>query len=212
MTSQSRVARPPHIADWLLSLFAITGSESILGDLQEEFSLQASRSGFAFARRWYRWQTMRTLLHLAVVSARTSPCLTAFAVAAGFLLRRTLGPLVDPAMFALIERFQLFDRHFDAYRFLASTGIDLAHLIAFLIVGFVVAFVAREAEIVATTILAMIYAAMAIFASAYIVSKTGDAAMLWRLTWYFADSCAVVVAGVIVRTERIIHVSGPSRI
>lgn len=128
MTSQSRVDRPPRIADWMLNLFAATPeAESILGDLQEEFSLQASRSGSAFAQRWYWRQTIRTLLHLAVLSARTSPWLTAFAVAAGFLLRRILAPLVDPAMFALHERSHLFDRHFDAYRFLASTGIDLAH-------------------------------------------------------------------------------------
>jgi hypothetical protein len=182
MTSQSRVDHPPRIADWLLSLFALAGSDTIIGDLHEEFSLQLSKSGSATARRWYWRQTLKTVAHLVRISARTHPWLTAFAVLAGFLLRRILAPLIDPAMFALLERIQLFDRHFDAYRFLASTGIDLAHLVAFLMVGFVVAFVATEAEIVATTILAMIYAAMAIFASAYVVSKTGDTAMLWRLT------------------------------
>ncbi|QNI32561.1 hypothetical protein H7849_00580 [Alloacidobacterium dinghuense] len=203
MASESRAARPPRIADWLISLFAVLDeAESILGDLQEEFSLKVSRFGLAFARRWYWSQTLRTVVHLASVSARTRPWLTASAVVGGFLVRKVLGPLVEPAMFALIERSQLLERHFGAYKFFASTGIDAAHLLVFLIVGFVVALVAGEVEIVATTTLAMIYAAMAVVASVYIVSSTRDSAMLWRLTWYFADSFAIVLAGVIIRTRR----------
>ena len=212
MTSQSRDARPPRIADWLITLFVIGEDESILGDLQEEFSLQVSRSGSAFARRWYRRQTTRTVLHLASISARTRPWLAASAVAGGFLLRKVLGPLIEPVMFALLDRYQVFERHFDAYRFFSSTGIDVAHLVVFLLVGFVVAFVAKEAEIVATTILAVIYAAMAVVASVYIVSRTGDSEMLWRLTWYFADSFAIVLAGVTVRMRRITHTSRPSSV
>jgi hypothetical protein len=204
MKPQSRITMPPRAAEWLIRLFAAMGeAESILGDLQEEFSLQASRLGSAFARRWYWRQTVRTVVHLASLSTRTHPWLTASAVAGGFLARKVLAPLVEPAMFALLDRTELFERHFAVYRFFASKGIDMAHLAVFLMVGFAVALVAKEAEIVAATMLATIYGAMAIFASAYIVSKTGDTAMLWRLTWYFADSLAIVLAGVLVRTWRI---------
>jgi hypothetical protein len=204
MKPQSRITGPPRAAEWLIRLFAVVReAESILGDLQEEFSLQASRFGSAFARRWYWRQTVKTVVHLAGLCTRTHPWLTASAVTGGFLARKVLGPLVEPALFALLDQTELFERHFAVYRFFASTGIDIAHLTVFLMVGFAVALVAREAEIIAATMLATIYGAMAIFASAYIVSKTGDTAMLWRLTWYFADSLAIVLAGVLIRTWRV---------
>jgi hypothetical protein len=42
------------------------------------------------------------------------------------------------------------------------------------------------------------------------VTSTGDDATLWRLTWYFADSLAIVTAGAIVRTYRLAATSHPS--
>jgi hypothetical protein len=115
-------------------------------------------------------------------------------------------------MFALLDRCQVFEHHFSAYRFFASTGIDVAHLLVFLLVGFVVALVAKEAEIVATTTLAMIYGAMVVVASVNFVTTTGDSALLWRLTWYFADSFAIVLAGVIVRMRRMTPTPRPSNV
>ncbi len=89
------------------------------------------------------------------------------------------------------------------YLFFASTGIDIAHLLSFLLIGFVVAFVARRNEMMASIALALIYAAMAIFGSVYVAVKTADGSLLWRLNWYFADSFAIVIAGTIVRTHRL---------
>jgi hypothetical protein len=129
--------------------------------------------------------------------------LTAAAVAGGFLLRKLVGPLVGSAIFAVLERFQVYEYHFSTYRFFASTGLDIAHLITFLSIGFVVAFVTRGREMVATITLGLIFGAMAVVGSVYILSRTGDAASLWRLTWYFADAFAVLTAGAIVRTHRL---------
>jgi hypothetical protein len=62
-------------------------AESIQDDLIEEFSLLASKSGVASARRWYWRQTMKTVPPLAGVGFRTAPWMTTAAVVGGFLLR-----------------------------------------------------------------------------------------------------------------------------
>jgi len=85
MTSPPDLVRPPRLATWLVNLFASTEEESILGDLLEEYSDLASKSGVAFARRWYWRQTMKTIAHLADTGFRVAPWSTAAAVAGGFL-------------------------------------------------------------------------------------------------------------------------------
>jgi hypothetical protein len=53
MTFQAEFVQPPRIAVWLVNLFTpAEEAESILGDLLEEFSHLASKSGVAFARSW----------------------------------------------------------------------------------------------------------------------------------------------------------------
>ncbi len=205
MTSHLDFVSPPSVAIWLLNLFAFgEKGESILGDLLEEFSFIVAKSGVSAARRWYWRQTVKTVPRLASFGFRTAPWVTAAAVAGGFLLRKLVGPLVGTAMFAVLERCQVFfERHFDAYMFFASTGLDICHLFTFLCIGFFVALAAREREMVATMALGLIFGAMAVFASVYIVTRFRDGASLWRLTWYFADAFAVVIAGAIVRTHRL---------
>jgi hypothetical protein len=211
MTSPPHLVQPPRIAVWLLNLFALgEEAESILGDLLEEFSLLAPQSGVASARRWYWRQTIKTVPRLARVGFRTAPWLTTAAVVGGFLLRKLLGPLVEPSIFAVLERYRVFEHHFATYMFFASTGIDIGHLITFLFIGFAVALVSRQREMVATMALALIFGAMAVVGSVYIVTRTGNDALLWRLTWYFADAFAIVIAGAVVRTHRLAAASRPS--
>jgi hypothetical protein len=213
MNSRQHLAQPPSIAVWLINLFAIgETAESILGDLLEEFSLLASSSGLRFARNWFWRQTLRTLPRLAGQSVRSAPWLTVVAIVGGFSLRKLIAPLIGRAIFAIVERYQaFFQHHFHAYLFFASTGIDIAHLLSFLLIGFVVALVARRNEMLATIALAAIYAAMAIFGSVYVAIKTSDGSLLWRLNWYFADSLGYVVAGAIVRTHRLTAAPRPTK-
>ncbi len=210
MKSPSEFAQPPRVAVWLLNLFALEEEgESILGDLLEEFSLLASKSGIAFARRWYWRQTVKTLPQLAGVGFRSAPLLTTTAIVGGFLLRKLVGPLVGPAIFAVLEWGKVYDHHFTTYLFFAQTGIDIAHLITFSVIGFVVALAAREREMVATITLGSIFAAMAVVAFVYIISGAGDSAVLWRLPWYAGDSFAIVIAGAVVKTRRLGRAAGP---
>jgi hypothetical protein len=205
MTSQPPSVHPPLIAFWLMSLFAIgEEGESILGDLHEEISLVAAKSGARSARSWYWRQTITTVPRLANLAFRSAPWRTLAAVAAGLLLRKLIAPLVGSATFAVLYRYEAFcEHHFRAYLFFASTGLDIEHLISFLLIGFIVAFAVREREMVSTAMLAMIFAAMAVIGSTYAAIRSGDGALLWRLTWYFADSAAIVVAGAIVRMHRL---------
>jgi hypothetical protein len=211
MRSQPVFAQPPRIAVWLISIFALTEeAESILGDLLEEFSLLASTSGVSSARKWYWRQTIKTVPRLAGSGFSTAPWLIAAAVVGGFLLRKLVAPLVEPAIFAVLDRYQVFERHLSAYRFFVSPGIDIAHLITFLLIGFIVAAVAKRREMVATIVLALYWAALSVAGSIIAATRTGNDALLWRLTWYFADSLAIVIAGAIVRMHRVAAKSSPS--
>lgn len=212
MTSQSNPVQPPPVAVWLIRLFTLPEeAESILGDLLEEFSALAFKSGVRSARNWYWRQTIKTLPRLTGFGLRNAPWTTFAAIAGGFLLRKLVAPRIDPATFAVLERWHLFfEHHFGAYLFFASTGIDIEHLITFLLIGFVVAFAAKEREIVTTAMLALIFGVMALVGSLYAAIRTGDGTMLWRLTWYFADSLVIVVAGAIVRMHRLAARSRPS--
>jgi hypothetical protein len=204
MTSQSQFVQPPRFAVWLLTLFALDDeAESILGDLLEEFSLLASKLGVPFARRWYWRQTLKTVLQLAVLGFRTAPWLTTAAVAAGFFLRKLVAPWVEPPIFAVLEKYHVYEHHFSVYMFFASTGIDIGHFITFLFVGFIVAFVARGREMVATMALGLIFGAMVVVALPVEVMRFGYAMPLSRVMVYFADSLAIVIAGVIVRRHRL---------
>lgn len=212
MTSQSHFVQPPRVAVWLISLFAFAETgEAIMGDLHEEFSLLVPQAGTSSARSWYWRQTIKTIPRLAGLGFRSAPWVSIAAVAGGYLLRKSVGPLVGRVTFAVLKRCRIvFEGHHGAYLFFATTGQDIAHLITFLLIGIIVALAARERETVVTAALALIFGVIAVAGSTYGAIRTGDYALLWRLTWYFADSLAVVVAGAIVRTCRFAAESRPS--
>ena len=119
------------------------------------------------------------------------------------LLRRLLGPLVEPIIFGVIARYRVFEHHFGTYMFFVSTGIDIGHLITFFFIGFVVALASRQREMVATLTLSLLFEAMAAGGLIYVVTTTGHSALLWRLPWITADCFVIVLAGAIVRTRRL---------
>lgn len=211
MTSQAHFVQPPRFAIWLVNLFtAGEEAESILGDLVEEFSHLVSKSGVAFARRWYWRQTVKTIAHLFGSGFRVAPWSTTAAVIGGFLLLRVVSGLPERAIFAVVERYRVFDRHFNAYVFLATDGIAIGHVLASLFVGSVVAMAAKRREMIATTMLVLVLVAMSVVGSLVMVSRTGDGSFLWMLPWYFADWFAMVIGAVIVRTRRSAATTRPS--
>lgn len=204
MTSRSFSIQPPRLTVLLVNLFTVSdNAEAIMGDLLEEFSQIAHEGGVVFARRWYWRQSLKTIVHLIYTAYRAAPWWTSAGVAGGMLARRLLWGLVEPGIFAVLERYQIPEHHFNLYVFLASTGIDIGYLLVFLFEGCIAAIVAKEREMAAATTLSLIYAALC-----------GTAVVSWvvqghwalsRLTWDFADTFAILIGGAIVRTHRSVH-------
>lgn len=201
MTNESRI-RPPQVASWLVSLFASAKDETLQGDLLEEFSLLASNSGASVAQRWYWRQTLRSIVHLFVSEFRAAPWSTAAIVVAGFFLTKILFPLPEKAIFAVIEKYRIFDSHFDLYVFFAGDGIALSHVITSMLVGCSVALAARRKEMIATGELALMFCGMTALASLVWIAR-GNTSMLWStLPWNFADWIAMLSAAAVIRTLR----------
>jgi hypothetical protein len=200
MTSPPDLVRPPRLATWLVDLFASTEEESILGDLLEEYSDLASKSGVAFARRWYWRQTMKTIAHLADTGFRVAPWSTAAAVAGGFLLHRFVSGLPDKVLSAVTDRYLMYwSTHFKAYIWMLN-GMLIEHLVLSMFVGCVVALAAKGREMIATMTLALVPCALMGGALIWVAThRPLDVA--WML-WLFADPFAIVVGGAIVRTRR----------
>jgi hypothetical protein len=59
----ARLSNIPTLAERLLSLVCTPDRlEVVLGDMEEGFAKLAARHGEKFARRWYWWQTARTMV------------------------------------------------------------------------------------------------------------------------------------------------------
>jgi hypothetical protein len=195
--------QPPRTATWILGFFADGEErEHILGDLSEEYFERASQAGRAPARAWYWRQIAKSLPHLVAMSFRTAPALTILAVVAGLAFRKLAAPRIEPAMFALIDSTHVYEHHFGLYRFLASTGLDIAHLLVFLLAGVLVGVIARRRELAPAIALGLIYAGMTLVALVFVIVKLHDYAHLLRLSWYFSDDFAIVFGAALVRTMR----------
>jgi hypothetical protein len=201
MTFQADFAQPPRIASWLVNLFSpAEAAESILGDLLEEYSLLASKSGLAVARIWYWRQTAKTIAHLVGAGFRAAPLSTAAAVVGGFLLLGHVAGLPEKAIFAVLHRYRVFDHHFNAYVFFATDGILIGHVVATLFVGCMVALAAKGREMVATMTLSLVLCALNGTALVWAtLHRPMD--VVWML-WSFADPFAIAIGGVFVRTRR----------
>ena len=205
MTSQPLSVQPPRLAFWLVDLFTVPNdAEAIVGDLLEEFSYVASKSGVAYARRWYWRQALKTIAHLIYSAYRIAPWSTASAVVVGFLLPRFVTGFLgfpERAIFAVLEKYQVPDRHFNIYVFFATTGMDIGFLIVFLFVGCVVALAAKGREMAAAITLSLISAGMAGVAL-FAWAASGHSLLRSLLPWNVADLFAILIGAAIVRSCR----------
>jgi hypothetical protein len=215
--SQEFSVQPPRVATWLIGLFTSDSeAEAIPGDLLEEFSDLASKSGIIFARRWYWRQTAKTITHLAAAAFRSAPRLMASLVVGGFLLHGFLHALPDKALSVVTDRYLAFwSSHFQAYLWVLN-GMMIAHLMASLLVGCMVALAAKGREMVATVTLALIFCGMggaALVGAALVwVAKHRPVDIAWLL-WAWWGPFAIVMGGLIVRTRRAQHRdSSPKRL
>jgi len=203
MTTQPVFLKPPRLATWLMDLFTPLEEESIVGDLFEEHSQLASKSGVEVARRWYWRQTAKTIVHLFAAGFRGSPWSTTAAVVGGFLLLRFVSGLPNQLLNVVTDRYLMFwSTHFQVYLWVLS-GMPVAHLIGMLFVGSVVALASKGREMVATMTLALVLWALVVSAFVWVGMHSADRPIdfAWVL-WSCADPLAIAVGGVIVRTRR----------
>ena len=193
-------AQPPRIAVWLVNLFIPAKEESILGDLIEEYSNLASKSGFVFARRWYWRQAVKTIAHLGGNGFRGAPWSTTAAVIGGFVLHRFVSGLPDKILSAVTDTYLAFwSTHFKAYIWMLN-GMPIEQLIGTMFVGCVVAFAAKGREMIATMTLALVFCTL-IGAAFVWVAMYRSVDVAWLLC-SCADPVALVIGGAIVRTRR----------
>lgn len=193
--------QPPRVAVWLIGLFTSDQeAEAVPGDLLEEFSYLAARSGVVVARRWYRRQAAKTITHLAGAAFRSAPWTMAAAIVGGFLLHGFLSGLPDKFLSAVTDRYLRFwSAHFQAYTWVLD-GVGIAHLMASLLVGCMVAWAAKGREMVATMALALVFCGM--FAAALVWVATRRPIDVAWLLWACSGPFAIVMGGLIVRTRR----------
>jgi len=139
------------IAGWLISLFTPPEeAESILGDLLEEFSHLASKSGVAFARCWYWRQTVRTIAHLAGAGLRAAPWSTAAAVAGGYVLIRIVFELYESSITAVLDRYRIYEQYGEDYLYWITRGKLIGRVLVATLAGGIVAVLAKGREMTAT--------------------------------------------------------------
>jgi hypothetical protein len=210
MTSQADLVPPPRIATWVVSLFTPPEqAESILGDLLEEFSSPASKSGMTFARRWYWRQAVKTIAYLFGAGFRDAPWSTAAAVVGGLFLHRFVSGLPDKALSVLTDKYLFYwSAHFKTYMFLATDGMLIAQLISSMLTGCAVAMAAKGREMVATITVALVMSALIGAAMVWVATHL-PLSVGWLL-WSFGDPLAIVLGGVLVRTRRAHSTTVPS--
>jgi hypothetical protein len=212
MMSQGSVIQPPHVAAWLVDLFSpYEQAESIAGDLQEEFAGLASRSGVAFARRWYWWQSVKTIAHLIGAGFRSAPWLIAGTVLGGHLLLMFGSSWPEQVIVGVL---QLRRHHvtpyytrpqFQDYLFWLNNGIWIGHVLISLFVGCIVAAAAKGREMVATMTLGLVPLVMTATIFCLLVTRHQpvDPTLLPAIMIrQFCSSILIVIGGVIVRQIR----------
>lgn len=162
MRNLSNSTRPPRLAAGLVALFASADkAESLLGDLCEEFSDIARKSGRASARRWYWRQAAKTIAHLARAGITVAPLSVIGVVLLGFLLPRLSVELPDRLIYAILRAQRPYSNlHYDFYLWLLTWGFLIARIVVMTLVGCIVAAMARGREIVATIALIAIAASV----------------------------------------------------
>jgi hypothetical protein len=206
--TQVPVVQPPRIAVWLLDLFIPEKQgESIHGDLFEEFSGLASKSGVVSARRWYWRQCLKTIAHVDT-GFHAAPLRIAGAVLLGLLLLWVGFPLPYRAIVAIVLRYRFHGVGVRALvGFCMPLAIQIGSVIVAMSVGCVVAAAAKGAEMVATMMLALALNALAVLAHLDLMW------VMLHLPYHFfllqhevmflvSSSTAIVTAGVCVRMSR----------
>jgi hypothetical protein len=203
--TESFSLRPPLIACWLIDLFATPEqAESILGDLLEEFSNLVSKSGVASARRWYWWQSVRTIAHLFGAEFRGGPPWAIASVVVGFLfLQSFFVGFFEWAMLANFRTQNVFTSPQVPFYFLSMrNGLLVWDLVVSLSIGFIVSAAAKGREMVTVISLGL---SLGFWGTVLFLvwSASHHYVLQLPILMTFAASILIVLAGGMVRQIRV---------
>jgi hypothetical protein len=218
MTRKSANLQPPRLAAWLVDLFCPANqAESILGDLNEEFSDRAGVSGASGACRWYWRQSTKTIADFAAAAFSSAPSWLAAAVLLGLLLSWFGRELPEQLIVVLLRTQRPYsNRHMDAYLAFLNSGIPIARMLESLLIGTLVAVLAKGREMVATLTLSIIrvvpipWLLYLMYVRMAPNPPTLDAVLRFFLLSRALDLIGIVVAGVLVRKIRSVSSQVPA--
>ena len=194
-------SRPPRLVAWLVELFASSN--------QSEFLNVSSGSGVVAARLWYWRQGVKTIAHLAGAALRDAPWLIISTTVGGFLLFGFGLSLPEKLIDAVLElrRHHVIPYYtqseMTAHVFWFNTGILTGQLLVGLIVGCIVAFVAKAREMVATLTLSFVFFALNVVAWFNVARHLADRTLpLLIPLMSFANIILIAMGGLVVREVR----------
>jgi|SRR5690242_3699504 len=214
MSRAVQIAQPPRIAVWLAGLFIVEEQTGVQQQeiLDERFSDMASRCGTGPARRWYWKQSAKTIAGHVARGFRTAPLLiVGVAFSGAFLLYLGTGSgYIEETILRLLA---FFNHHVTPYHDSKGAAVYLGRLedavlfgilLESLIVGCLVAAVAKRREMIATMSLSFISLLMTVtiyweaIAAHHVDPSVFPKIMIDQL----GASLVIVIAGIIVREVR----------
>lgn len=210
--------RPPRIAARLVELFASAEqAESILGDLHEEFSEVASKSGVVAAHRWYWRQTVKTIFHLLGAPFRNAPWSLSTIVLVGFLIHWFSATVPEHVIMAILRAQRPYSNlHYEFYVWQINYGMPIAYVVTSMLIGCAVAVLAKGREVVATLTLIVVRSVPFVWLLVFGYGRNPDNesifnAALHLFVFRFAlEMIAILMAGVLVRKLRSVSSRPPA--
>jgi len=207
--TKSPCVQPPRLALWLVNLFTpFEQAESIPGDLLEEFSELALRSGAEFARRWYWRQSLNTIAYLIGSAFRLAPWRIAGAVIAGRLLFLYCLMLPERAIVAVLREYPIYPNYdhgnvYALWMIWVPLAIQIGWVIVAMSIGCIVAAAVKGKEMVVTMTLALTFVAPPLIRIILLRPQgTFSGPPFLRIGIFLVFPLAIVMGGGIVRTIR----------
>lgn len=203
-------AQPPRLAVWLVNLFTpYEQAESIPGDLLEEFSDLALKSGPTFAGRWYWRHSVKTVAYLIGSGFRVAPWRIVGAVLMGHLLLWYGLHLPEKAIVAVLRIYPVHPNYdhkniVALWMFWVPLGIQVGWVIVAMFVGCLVAAAAKSREMVATMTLGLTFLAPSLVGM--LVHLPPPVPRFLRVDFVLVFIVAFAIGGGIVRKFRLIAV------
>ena len=203
--SRLQIVQPPRIAAWLVALFIKEEQTGKQEQIPDKFSDMALTCGRGAARRWYWKQSAKTIAGHIAQEFRTGPCLIFGAAFGGALLFYLGMEHLD-----LTRIIAILNHHVTPYydprgvarrEFWMQNTLLIIGLLESLIVGCLVAGVAKRREMIATISLSII--SLVITVTGFWVFAPVNAGFFPHiLIDQLGASLLMIVGGIIVREAR----------